>query len=78
MNILDLPKQEDKSATVVELTDENSSATLEVFMSMYLYDECMYCHLNFTKEELKTSIWAHPNRFGRIVHKECWDANNGG
>lgn len=87
MNVLGLPKQEEveefdlgggKSAAVVELTDENRPAMLEVAMSMYLGDECMYCHRNFTKEELKTSILANPNEFGRIVHKECWQANNGG
>lgn len=87
MNVLGLPKQEEvkefdlgggKSATLVELTNENRPAMLEVVMSMYLGDECMYCHRNFTNEELKGAIWAHPNEFGRIVHKECWHANNGG
>lgn len=87
MNVLGLPKQEEvkefdmgggKSVAVVELTDENRPAMFELAMSMYLDDECMYCHRNFTREELKTSIWAHENKFGRIVHKECWDANNGG
>lgn len=87
MNVLGLPKQEEvqefdlgggKSAAVVELTEENRPAILEVVMSMYLDDECMYCHRNFTREELKSAIVAHPNKFGRIVHKECWQANNGG
>jgi hypothetical protein len=87
MNILNLPKQEEvqefdlgggKSAAVVELTDENRPAMMEVVMSMYLDDECMYCHRNFTREELKHAIVAHPNKFGRIVHGECWSANNGG
>lgn len=87
MNILNLPKQEEvkefdlgggKSAVVVELTEENRPAMLEVVMSMYLGDECMYCHRNFTREELKSAIWAYPNEFGRIVHGECWQANNGG
>ena len=85
MNILNLPKQEEVkevdlggglSAKLVELTDENRPAVLEVVMSMYLDDECMYCHRNFTREELKASIWAHENKFGRIVHGECWKANN--
>ena len=87
MNVLGLPKQEEvkefdlgsgKSASVVELTDENRPAVLEAVMSMYLDDECMYCHRNFTNEELKSAVVAHPNDFGRIVHKECWQANNGG
>jgi len=89
MNILNLHKQEEvqefdlgggKSAAVVELTEENRPAMLEVVMSMYLDDECMYCHRNFTHEELKHAIVAHPNKFGRIVivHGECWQANNGG
>ena len=85
MDIMKLPKQEEvqefdigggKHAAVIELTDENRPAVLEVVMSMYLGDECMYCHRNFTNDELKTAIWARPNEFGRIVHKECWDANN--
>jgi hypothetical protein len=50
---------------------------MEVVVSMYLDDECMYCHRNFTHEELKHAIVAHPNKFGRIVHGECWSANNG-
>lgn len=84
MNILNLPKQEEvqefdlgggKSASVVELTDENRPAVLEVVMSMYLDDECMYCHRNFTREELKSAVVAYPNEFGRIVHKECWAAS---
>lgn len=87
MNVLGLPKQEEveefdlgggKSASVVGLTDENRPAVLEVVMSMYLDDECMYCHRNFTREELKSAVVAYPNEFGHIVHKECWQANNGG
>lgn len=83
-NILKLPKQEDvqefdlggDSVKVVTLTDENRPAALEVVASMYLDDECMYCHRNFTRKELETAKVAHPNKYGRIVHAECWDANN--
>jgi hypothetical protein len=64
------------SVAIVELTDENRPAMFEIAMSMYLDDECMYCHRAFTREELNTSIWAHENKFGRIVHAECWEANN--
>jgi len=85
MNVFNLPKQEDvqefdlgggKSVAVVELTDENRPAMLELAISMYLDDECMYCHRNFTREELDTAKWAYRNKFERIVHKECWDANS--
>ena len=85
MNVLKLPKQEEvqefdlgggKSAKLVELTDENRPAILEAVASTYLDDECMYCHRNFTSEELKTAILVFPNEYGRIVHKECWNANS--
>lgn len=85
MNELCLPRQEEvqefnvgdgRVVKVIELTDENRPAILKAALMMYLDDECMYCHRNFTEEELETAIWAHPNEFGRIVHKECWDANN--
>ena len=77
------PKQEEvqefdlgggKSAVLVELTNENRPAMFEISMSMYLDDECMYCHRNFTREELKTAVIAYPNKFGRIVHNEYWQA----
>jgi len=84
MNELNLPKQDDveqfemgdKTVSVVRLTDENRPAMFELAMSMYLDDVCMYCHRNFTRQELGESVWAHPNKFGRIVHGECWKANN--
>lgn len=84
MDPLKLPKQEDVTdidlgnvhVSVVKLTDENRAGVLEVVMSMYLDDVCMYCLRNFTREELKTAKWAHPNEHGRIVHAECWSANN--
>ena len=61
---------------VTELTDENRPAMFELAMSMYLDDECMYCHKNFTRAELSDAKWAHKNEFGRIVHGSCWEANN--
>ena len=84
MNVLKLPKQEDvqefdlgnTTAKLVKLTDENRPAVLDVVLSMYMGDECMYCHRNFTFEEVKQSLGAYPNKFGRIVHRECWNANN--
>lgn len=84
-NLIRLPKQEDvqefdlgKDGVIklVELNEENRPAVLDVVISMYMDDECMYCHRNFTFEEVKKSRWTYPNSFGRIVHKECWEANN--
>jgi hypothetical protein len=84
MNFKKLPKQEEVTdfdlgglkASVVELTDENRPHVLEAVLSMYMDDKCMYCRRNFSYEEVKKSVVAHENPYGRIVHKECWDANN--
>jgi hypothetical protein len=84
MNFKKLPKQEEVTeidlgqlkASIVELTDENRPHVLEAVLSMYMDDECMYCHRNFSYEEVKKSVRAYENPYGRIVHKECWDANN--
>lgn len=84
IKILNLPKQEDVSefnlgsakASVIKLTDENRPAVLDMVISMYMDDVCMYCMRNFTFEEVKQSVVTHPNPHGRIAHKECWKANN--
>ena len=75
---LKLPKQEE--VTEIEMGNGNKIAIIElkdeIALSMYEGDECMYCHRNFTPEEVRESVWAHENEFGRIVHKACWKANN--
>lgn len=61
---------------VIEVNDKNRKELVELVLLSYADDVCMYCHHKFTPTELKTSKWAHPNKFGRIVHGECWTANN--
>jgi hypothetical protein len=81
VNYKKLPKQEEvqefdlgnMKASLIELTDENRAHALEVALSMYIGETCIFCLRQFeTLEDVKGSVWA-PWEKGRISHKPCWN-----
>jgi hypothetical protein len=84
---LKLPKQEDVTeidmgnmkASVVQLTDENRPAMVEVALSMYVGEKCKYCGHEYTSNEdlrARDVVYAGYHANGRTACKSCWDKNN--
>ena len=80
-NFKKLPKQDEvedfdlgnMKASLIELTDENREHVLEVVISMYIGETCIFCLQQFqTIEDVKGSVYA-PWEKGRIAHKACWN-----
>lgn len=80
-----LPRQEDitdvaipgGTIRLIELTDENRPAVVEMALRTYLGEECQGCHKTFeTLEDMEGSVW-WPWEKGKIAHKECWDKHKG-
>jgi hypothetical protein len=87
MNILKLPKQEEVSefdlgnatAKVVEVTDENRAALVEIALSMYVGEKCKYCLHEFKSVadlRERNAVYAGYHEHGRLACKVCWDAAN--
>lgn len=64
---------------VVEVTDDNRDALVDVALSMYLGEACKYCgHVYTTNADLRERavVYAGYHATGRTACKVCWDANN--
>lgn len=63
-------------AAIVDLEEEGArEATFKVALSMYLGEQCRFCHGIFeTLDDLKTAVWAGYHEHGRIAHKACFEA----
>ena len=60
---------------IVEVTDENKDALVEIALSMYLGESCKYCLKVYeTLEDLKDVVFAGHN--GILACKSCWKENN--
>lgn len=85
MKTLKLPKHDEVTeidlggmkVAVVEVTDENRDALVEIAMSMYLGEKCKYCGKQYkTLTDLKGTVFAGYHEHGRLACKACWDSNN--
>lgn len=62
---------------IMKIDDSNRELAVQLAMSMDLDELCKYCGGIFdTHEKLHNCVYAGYHKYGRIAHKECWDANN--
>ena len=55
---------------IVELTDENRKKVLEVALSAYIGERCVFCgKIAETIKDLNAFVYAPSG----IAHKDCWD-----
>jgi hypothetical protein len=66
-------KQEGHVVGIVEITDENKNALLDIALSSYLGERCKYCGKEYTSlEMLKDTVWAGYHKNGRLACSACW------
>lgn len=66
-------------AVVVQVTDENRAALVDIALSMYLGEACKYCgHVYETLADLRARsvVYAGYHEHGRTACGECWKQNN--
>ena len=84
-NPLGLPRNEDiteinfgnRRIATVRLTKENREEMLKLALSMYIGEQCKFCHRVYGDlEDLQDVVWAGGEGEYRLSCKLCWQENN--
>ena len=63
---------------LMDVTDKNREALVNLTLSMFLGEKCKYCLKKFeTLKDLEDTIWAGSHKYGRLAHEKCWNKYKG-